>query len=83
MAEVGADLANGQTRPLVVKAKGSPHTLGRGGDHGTGRGYGAYLGTVPDFAEIEHGVKLAGVRGGSPADKAGLKGGDVLVGVGA
>ena len=25
------------------------------------------------------GVKLSGVRGGSPADKAGLKGGDIIV----
>jgi S1-C subfamily serine protease len=39
-----------------------------------------YLGTIPDYAagDIE-GVKLSGVRDGGPADKAGLKGGDVIV----
>ncbi len=43
-------------------------------------GYGAYTGTVPDMAagDIE-GVKLADVRPGGPADKAGLKGGDVII----
>jgi hypothetical protein len=42
-------------------------------------GSGAYLGTVPDFTPIEHGVLLGGVTPGSPADRAGLRKGDVLV----
>jgi hypothetical protein len=46
-------------------------------------GYGAYLGAVPDFAERkEPGVLLSGVRSGSPAERAGLVAGDVLLGVG-
>jgi len=40
----------------------------------------AYLGTIPDYTAELTGVKLSGVRAGSPADKAGLKGGDVIVG---
>lgn len=39
----------------------------------------AYLGTIPDYAAEVQGVKLSGVRTGGPADKAGLKGGDVIV----
>lgn len=39
----------------------------------------AYLGTIPDYAQEVAGVKLSGTRGGSPADKAGLKGGDIIV----
>src|SRR6185312_13975602 len=39
----------------------------------------AYLGSIPDYATEVAGVKLSGVRGGSPAEKAGLKGGDVIV----
>ena len=35
-------------------------------------GYGAYLGTVPDFTPVEKGVKLSSVRAGSPAEAAGL-----------
>ncbi len=44
-----------------------------------GHGMRAYLGTVPDFAAADVvGVKLSGVRKDSPADKAGLKTGDVV-----
>jgi hypothetical protein len=39
----------------------------------------AYLGTIPDYAQEVAGVKLSGARGGSPAEKAGLKGGDIIV----
>ena len=43
----------------------------------------AYLGSIPDYATEVKGVKLSGVRGGSPAEKGGLKGGDVIVEFGA
>ena len=47
---------------------------------GGGGGYGPYLGTVPDFGEVEGGgLRLSGVRAGSPADEAGLRAGDVVV----
>ena len=40
----------------------------------------AYLGTVPDYAETDvKGVQLSGVAKGGPADKAGIKGGDIIV----
>jgi hypothetical protein len=40
----------------------------------------AYLGTRPDYAAADiKGVLLEGVTPGSPAEKAGLKGGDVIV----
>jgi Peptidase family M28/PDZ domain len=45
-------------------------------------GYGAYLGTVPDFTPVPDGVKLSGVRAGSPAEQAGIRAGDVLVKLG-
>jgi hypothetical protein len=48
------------------------------------RGYGAYLGTIPDFEERkEPGVLVSGVRAGSPAEQGGLAAGDVLLQVGA
>jgi Zn-dependent M28 family amino/carboxypeptidase len=39
----------------------------------------AYLGTIPDYTTEVEGVKLSGVRSGGPAEKAGVKGGDVIV----
>jgi len=42
------------------------------------RGYGPYFGSIPDFAGSPHGVPLSGARAGSPAAKAGLRGGDVI-----
>ncbi len=44
-----------------------------------GGGYGAYFGSIPDMGESQNGVRFSDVRPGSPADKAGLKGGDVLI----
>jgi S1-C subfamily serine protease len=48
------------------------------------RGYGTYLCAIPDFGEREApGVLLTGVRPGSPAERAGIAGGDVLLRIGA
>ena len=46
---------------------------------GGGGGYGPYFGSVPDFGQVENGVKFSDVRPNSPAAKAGFKAGDVLV----
>jgi hypothetical protein len=50
-------------------------------DSGTGgrENLRAYIGSIPDYAADVQGVKLSGVRAGGPADKAGLKGGDIIV----
>jgi len=43
------------------------------------RGYGAYLGSIPDFGETVDGVRLAGVTEGSPAALVGLREGDIII----
>ena len=45
-------------------------------------GYGAYLGTIPDMTGTPGGVRLTGVRAGSPAEQAGLRSGDVITRIG-
>jgi membrane-associated protease RseP (regulator of RpoE activity) len=50
---------------------------------GGGSGYGAYLGTIPDMTGSPGGVRITGVRAGSPAEQAGLKPGDVITAIGA
>ncbi|MDB6039517.1 MAG: hypothetical protein JWM99_3358 [Verrucomicrobiales bacterium] len=67
------DLASAKERPDYLKVAQSER---EGGARDALR---VYLGTIPDYATEVQGVKLSGTRGGSPADKAGLKGGDVIV----
>ena len=68
-----ADLARTNARPDYVKLARSD------APSGSRENLRAYLGTIPDYATEVAGVKLSGVRGGSPAEKAGLKGGDVII----
>jgi hypothetical protein len=49
------------------------------GTAGSGGGYGPYFGSVPDFRDDLNGVLFADVKNNSPAAKAGLKQGDLLV----
>jgi len=42
-------------------------------------GYGPYLGSIPDMGFTDGGVRLTGVREGSPAEQGGLLAGDVVV----
>ena len=67
-------------RPSLTLMRGAGRPPAPAGE--ASRGYGAYLGSVPDFTPVERGVKLSGVSPGSPADKAGIRGGDILVGLG-
>ncbi len=67
-------LATREERPAFVRVN-EPRPVSGGG----GSGYGAYFGSIPDMGEEVNGVKFSDVRDGSPAAKAGLKGGDILV----
>jgi Tol biopolymer transport system component len=67
------DVAQSPERPDYVEVQ---RATPEGGSRETLR---AYLGTIPDYTTEIEGVKISGVRGGSPADKAGLKGGDIII----
>ena len=41
----------------------------------------AYLGTVPSYGDDVVGVKLSDVTKGAPAEVAGVRGGDIIVGL--
>jgi aminopeptidase YwaD len=70
------DSAPGRPQFVRVEEKDNPHS---GVASGSGSGYGPYFGSIPDFAEPPRGVRFADITPGSPAAKAGLKAGDVLV----
>lgn len=69
------DLDGHPTRPAFVRVRGEPRET-------VATGFRVYVGTIPDYAESVEGVKIAGVRPGSPAERAGMRAGDVIVRVG-
>ena len=85
------DVVRRPTRPEFLAAQApAPH----GGEHAAASKEGekekekdpgaagrAYFGSIPDYSDSDPagGVKLTGAREGSPADKAGIKAGDVVV----
>lgn len=52
------------------------------GDTAMRRGFRVTLGIVPDYSESDNGLKITGTRAASPAEKAGLKGGDIITKIG-
>ena len=72
---VAQQLAAASERPSFITVVENKPVSASGG----GGGYGPYFGSIPDFGQVENGVKFSDVRPGSPAAKAGLKAGDVLV----
>jgi len=78
----------------ITEALAVHYLAGAGNPHGGGmpaadqdaappsRGYGAYFGTIPDMTPQDFGVRITGVREESPAARAGLQGGDVIVELG-
>ena len=74
VADVAEQIAGANDRMAFVTVAEDRPLAHAGG----GGGYGPYFGSIPDFGEIENGVRFADVRPGSPAAKAGLKGGDIM-----
>lgn len=79
VSDIASHVAN--QRPMLTLVRGAGEPPNPAGEAASA-GYGAYLGSVPDFTPVERGVKLSGVTPGSPADKAGIMAGDVIVGLG-
>ncbi|HTA44170.1 MAG TPA: M28 family peptidase [Bryobacteraceae bacterium] len=85
VADITDRLDNDSERPQFVRVEekeNNPHAGQLSGSGGAG-GYGPYFGSIPDFAEPPRGVRFADITPGSPAGKAGLKAGDILIQFGA
>lgn len=70
VADCAVHIADSPDRPVFHK---SEKPMQPGG------GFGVYFGSVPDYAAQVVGVQLNAVRAGSPAAKAGIKPGDIIV----
>jgi aminopeptidase YwaD len=71
VANVIRDIDKSDKRPTYTVAKSE--------SQGRSTGFRVYLGTIPNYADSNDGLKLDGVRDDSPAAKAGLKAGDKIV----
>jgi hypothetical protein len=74
VGSTGLQLADASERPTFVTVVEDKPLAGAGGG-----GYGPYFGSIPDFGQVENGVKFSDVKPASPAEKAGFKAGDILV----
>jgi hypothetical protein len=70
-ARIVSDVDKSDKRPTYTVAKSE--------SQGRSTGFRVYLGTIPNYADSNDGLKLDGVRDDSPASKAGLKAGDKIV----
>ena len=78
-SRVARRLAEGGDRTVTLTPVQMP-APGAGGESSGSSGYGeGYLGSIPDMAPNDDGMRLTGVREGSPAEKGGLRSGDVIV----
>ncbi|HSP64264.1 MAG TPA: M20/M25/M40 family metallo-hydrolase [Pyrinomonadaceae bacterium] len=77
-ARVVAFVAN-IVRDVDRSDKRPTYTVAKSESQGRTMGFRVYLGTIPNYADSNDGLKLDGVRDDSPAAKAGLKAGDKIV----
>ena len=78
VSDVATQVANRRPTALTLR-RGAGKPPGASSQMASGS---TYLGTIPDFTPVDHGVKISGVTAGSPAATGGLLGGDVIVGMG-
>lgn len=82
-ARIATRLATGGADAVALtrirQAPPAPPTQAAASSSSSGGGYGPYLGTIPDMTPRDFGLRLTGVREGSPAALAGLRPGDVVV----
>ena len=68
------EVAKAPSRPEYVRIEGNAQM--------TREGSRPYFGSIPDFNSDAKGYAIQGVAPGSPAEKGGVKGGDVIIGLG-
>ncbi|MBL8825658.1 MAG: M20/M25/M40 family metallo-hydrolase [Planctomycetaceae bacterium] len=75
VAETTLAIAQADARPSYLESKRPAAAMGGGGNR-------PYFGSIPDFAQNEPGYALMGAAKDSPAEKAGMKAGDIIIKLG-
>ena len=75
VADIVRELATAPERPAPIEVASKQFARGSGGDR-------PYFGSIPDFGKPGKGYAITGATKDSPAEKGGLKGGDVIVRLG-
>lgn len=82
IADFLSDIVNNtdaaEAKPAYLEIKKVEGMASSGGPEGDR----PYLGSIPDFAANDEGLAITGVSPGSPAEKAGMKGGDIIIKLG-
>lgn len=82
IADFLSDIVNttdaAEAKPSYLEIKKVEGMASSGGPEGDR----PYLGSIPDFAANDEGLAITGVSPGSPAEKAGMKGGDIIIKLG-
>lgn len=69
--DVASNITNNDSKPEYVNVpRKESENMG---------GWKVYVGTIPDYSTNVEGFKLSGVSEGGPAQKGGLKGGDIMI----
>jgi hypothetical protein len=74
--EITDDILHTPERPVFSRVQST--TPGPGSGAG---GFSVTLGVIPDYSSAEEGMKIGGLRPNGAADKAGLRSGDVVIGL--
>lgn len=68
---IASDVTNLESKPDYLATQKKESTMNGG--------WKVYVGTVPDFSSSEEGFKISAVNDGSPAQKGGIKSGDLMI----
>lgn len=81
--EISLIIDKNELKPDFIKNE-SKISKNNNANHSSEKGNGAYIGGIPDYTSMNPdkktgGVKLSGIKEGSPAEKAGLKADDIVI----
>jgi aminopeptidase YwaD len=73
--KIAEDIESENSRPVFARVDTPPPM----GGHGDSRGFTVTLGIIPDYGQSSEGMKISTIRPNGPAEKAGLKAGDIII----